>query len=314
LAGRCADGRRYTYTPHFRVEKRSTRSGRIPHSKPLSAVGVSESTAQLVAPLKVNPRVKDAVLVTFGTIAVTNITAGLVAQCCERFKGRGYSPGYRRTLHSYLRNLLRTLGAHPEVFGGFPPLKPVRPRENTVSAFEFDTVFSVAGPLLQLAMLLAREAGIRHATIMAFSATNCNFEARFIIGRSKAYSSYCVPMSHRLEARLRLACAGANDAREPLLCQYNRQRKPPHYNSLTCALSRAKKLAGVTTVWGLHDLRRTGARALYERTHDIRKVQRFLGHASPGQSWWYLGNAGIDLSNDDMEPIAMEPIAERLSA
>ena len=180
-------------------------------------------------------------------------------------------------------------------------MKPVRPRETIVSDLEFEFVFRVAGPMLQLIMLLAREAGLRHATILSFTAANCNFETRMVSGRSKAYSSYTVPMTNRLYNRLLFACAGAQDAREPLLCQFNRQRKKPHYNSLTSALSRAKKLAKVTTPWGLHDLRRTAARALYERTGDIRKVQRLLGHAQPNQSWWYLGNAGIDLTSADLE-------------
>jgi integrase len=180
-------------------------------------------------------------------------------------------------------------------------LKPVRPRETIVPDMEFELVFRVAGPMLQLILLLAREAGLRHATILHFTAANCNFELRQVSGRSKAYSSYTVPMSNRLYERLLFACAGALDSKEPLLCQYNRQRKKPHYNSLTCSLSRAKKLAGVSAPWGLHDLRRTAARALYERTGDIRKVQRLLGHAQPNQTWWYLGNAGIDLTHADME-------------
>jgi hypothetical protein len=39
----------------------------------------------------------------------------------------------------------------------------------------------------------------------------------------------------------------------------------------------------------------------YERTGDIRKVQRLLGHASPQQSWWYLGNAAIELDKADLQ-------------
>ncbi len=105
--------------------------------------------------------------------------------------------------------------------------------------------------------------------------------------------------------RLIQACAQANDDNEPLLCQWNRGRKRMHYNTLTSAIGRAKKAVGITKQWGLHDLRRTGARNLYERTKDVRKVQRFLGHSSLNQSFWYLGNAGVDLSSDDLEPIEL---------
>jgi integrase len=140
-------------------------------------------------------------------------------------------------------------------------LKPVRPREVTVPDVEFEAVYLVAGPMLQLALLLAREAGLRHATIVEFASKNCNFETKTISGRSKAYSSYTVPMTKRLHDRLLFICAGADNLDEPLLAQFNRNRKPPHYNSLTCALSRAKKLARLSGGgWGFHDLRRTAAR------------------------------------------------------
>ncbi|MGA9070805.1 MAG: tyrosine-type recombinase/integrase [Terracidiphilus sp.] len=180
-------------------------------------------------------------------------------------------------------------------------LKPVRPREVTVPDVEFEAVFRHSGPLLQLCLLLAREGGLRHGTIINFCAANCNFETRTITGRSKAYSSYTVPMTKRLHDRLLFVCAGANDALEPLVAQFNRQRKPVHYNSITTSLNRAKKLAGVERPWGFHDLRRTAARALFDRCGEIRKVQRFLGHASPQQSWWYLGNAAIELESEDLE-------------
>jgi integrase len=172
---------------------------------------------------------------------------------------------------------------------------------------EFEATFRHARPSTQLVMLLAREAGLRHATIRNFTAGNCNFETHEITGRSKAHSSYTVPMSNRLFERLLFVCAGAIDAREPLLCQFNPGRKKPHYNSLTRGVMIAKARAGVTRKWGLHDLRRTAARALYERTHDIRKVQRLLGHMSLTQSLWYLGNAAIELSHEEMEAAGCEP-------
>jgi integrase len=155
--------------------------------------------------------------------------------------------------------------------------------------------------MLQLCLLLAREAGLRHATILNFAAKNCNFETGMVSGRSKAYSSYTIPMTDRLRDRLLFACAAANDQNEPLLCQYNRHRRKPAYKTMSTQLATTKKRAGVTAPWAFHDLRRTAARALYQRTGDIRKVQRFLGHASIQQSWWYLGNETIELSAADLQ-------------
>ncbi len=40
--------------------------------------------------------------------------------------------------------------------------------------------------------------------------------------------------------------------------------------------------------WTWHDLRRTAARALYDRTHDLRLVQGLLAHKSLAQTLWYL--------------------------
>jgi integrase len=234
---------------------------------------------------------------------------------CEEFRtagdGRKVSPGYRRTLHSYLRQTLRVIGAPYQCFAGFPGLKPVRPRETVVSDADFEATFTQASPWLQLTMLLARDAGLRHATIMNITRANCNFENRTVTGRSKAYSSYNVPMTNRLETRLRIACQQANDDNEPLLNQWNRQRKRMHYNTLTSALVRAKRAARIEAQWGFHDLRRTGARKLYEQTRDIRKVQRFLGHATPAQSFWYLGNAGVDLEPIEMEAITTRTVKEK---
>jgi len=209
------------------------------------------------------------------------------------------------------------IGAPYEAQAGIPALKPVRPRERIVTTLEFEMVYHVAGPMLQLCLLLAREAGLRHKTILDITAAQCNFQASTVSGRSKAYSTYNVPMTDRLRDRLLWACAGATDQHEPLLCQYNRERKKPHYNSLTTALVRAKRLAGLSKRgqktgwqgWGFHDLRRTAARELYERTKDIRKVQRFLGHASPNQSWWYLGNGAQDLTREDLEQPKQEGAA-----
>ena len=201
------------------------------------------------------------------------------------------------------------IGAPPGAQAGIPNLKTVRPRERTVTTLEYEMVFHVAGPMLQLCLLLAREAGLRHKTILDFTAAQCNFQAGTISGRSKAYASYTIPMTERLRERLLWACAGATDSHEPLLCQYNRQRKKPHYNSLTTALMRAKRLCGLSKPgqkvgwagWGFHDLRRTAARELYDRTKDLRKVQRFLGHAQPGQALWYLGNAAVELEAADLQ-------------
>jgi integrase len=187
----------------------------------------------------------------------------------------------------------------------------VKPRETIVPDVEFEAVYRVAPPMTQLVMLLAREAGLRHAAILQFSASCCNFENRTIMGRTKGGASYNVPMTQRLYERLLFACAGTRDSKVSLLAQYNRRAsRNPAYNTISSGLFKAKQAAGVTSAWGLHDLRRTAARALYERTRDIRKVQRFLSHSSPMQTWWYIGNVGIELTHEEIEVVSCHPRPE----
>lgn len=170
-----------------------------------------------------------------------------------------------------------------------------------MTELEFEQVYHVAGGALQLAMLLARDAGLRHAAIWNITLANCNFESKILSGRTKNNASYLVPMTKRLYERLLFVCATAVNSEESLLATFNRRRKKPSYGSVTNWLLEAKKRAGVTRRWGFHDLRRTAARALYERTHDLRKVQRLLSHANMQQSCWYLGASGIDLAPADLE-------------
>jgi integrase len=180
----------------------------------------------------------------------------------------------------------------------------------TVTELEFEQVFRAAGGALQLVMLLARDAGLRRETIWNITAANCNFETRMLSGRTKNNASYLVPMTKRLYERLLFVCSMTNDSKEPLLETFNPRRKKPCYSRMGNWLLEAKKRAGVTMQWGFHDLRRTAARALYERTRDLRKVQRFLSHANVQQSCWYLGASGIDLSPGDLEADHCHPRPE----
>lgn len=160
----------------------------------------------------------------------------------------------------------------------------------------------VAPQGLQLALLLAHEAGLRHGTIARFSTNNCDFGRRLISGRTKNNAQYSLPMTQRLYERLLWACAGAQDATEPLVWQFHSgQRKAFHPHYMSMMLRKAQLTAGIAGRWTFHDIRRTAARALYERTHDLRKVQRLLCHASLQTTLWYLGNNAVEIAAEDLE-------------
>lgn len=201
-------------------------------------------------------------------------------------------------MHSLLRAALRAIGAPASANAGIPGLKPVRPRETTVPDREFEAVYWAAGPALQLALLLAREAGLRHKAIRELKLSNCDFENRLLVGRTKAWSTYNVPMTRRLETKLLWACQAVKNPETPILQAFNRGQGPLCSTNLDHKLREAKKASG-----------RTGARAIYAAFHDIRKVQRFLGHLNPQHSWWYLGLEATELSHDDIEQCSSEPKA-----
>jgi integrase len=184
-----------------------------------------------------------------------------------------------------------------------------------VPQLDFEATYRKAGPLLQIALLLAREAGLRLKAIREFRLDNIDFENSQVYGRTKAYGTYNVPMTKRLEAKLLWACASLPDVGQGILQQFNRGQKPVCGTNIQQKLAAAKRAAGITRKWGMHDLRRTGARNLYRVTGNILKVQRFLGHTSPAHSWWYLGLEANDLSQAEIEQSSsaqpQEPKEER---
>jgi integrase len=90
---------------------------------------------------------------------------------------------------------------------------------------------------------------------------------------------------------------------ESLIATVGRDRKAVKACTILWELKALqKKVRPGGMAWSMHDLRRTAARQLYDRTKDIRKVQRLLGHASPVATWWYIGNNGQPLTAAELEP------------
>ena len=219
------------------------------------------------------------------------------------------APSTRVSQHSVLRHRLALLGcpANPD---GYPIVPTVVPSERIVSVEEFDRVLAVATPRLRLSMLLARDAALRCGTIVKLTNNNINFEANELTGRTKRHTTYRVQMTTRLREELAYAAhLAAKD--QPLLAVFNRQQMQPHASTVSHDLIKAKKVAEVSTRWGIHDLRRTSARTLYTRTGDLRKVQSLLGHTSLASTVWYLGQLGNQPTREELEPIREAYIAEK---
>lgn len=221
----------------------------------------------------------------------------------------GYSLSYRHIMHSRLKWIARAAGVPWEAWTSVPHIRAAQPRETVVPEAEFERTLRHAPPYLELVMLLAHEAGLRATTAAKVTRANIDLDTNRITGTTKGGAKYDVPMTKRLRARLMWYCAAALDATEPLSAAFRMPRTPPAAETLRKAMHEARKRAGVTNVWGIQDLRRTAARRLYAATHDIRKVQAFLGHQMLYTTCWYLGNGLQTLTAEDLE--AQPPQPER---
>ena len=220
---------------------------------------------------------------------------------CDDLVKKAASISYQRALQWELRCFILRNGANPMLLSYLRKIPRQRPREQLAPDKEFEDVYAIASNRLRLSMVLARDAALRRSAIESFNRNNVDWEHNEVVGITKAKATYRVPMTHRLRSMLSLLCACADDD-TPLIAQVGRKRQPVKACTLLWELKDTqKKLGGMK--WGMHDLRRTAARQLYDRTHDIRKVQRLLGHASPMATWWYIGNNGQSLSSAELEPI-----------
>lgn len=246
-----------------------------------------------------NRAIREAITIEAGHQHPSLVTAKDVAAIAARFIGK--SSAYRRSVHSHIRRLLRNAGVPEEALLGLPHIWAVRPREVTVPEETFESTLRHATPSCFFAMMLAHEAALRLGTIRQLTSENVDTEAGVMYGRTKGSSSYRVPMTVRLRSYIGTLIGRAAGPDEPLINQLNKGRTTPLQQTLNTALDRAQKAAAVPGGWSYHDLRRTAARRLYDRTHDIRKVQRLLSHANPAQTLWYLGNIPAELTAEDLE-------------
>ena len=210
-----------------------------------------------------------------------------------------------------LRLFILRHGITGEAFKAFRKIPRQGPREQMVPEEEFEAVLHLASPRLRLAMLLARDAALRRSAIESFTNGNIDFDHGEVFGITKNRQRYRVPMTRRLRAALADVAFFAAKG-EPLIAVMSHNRRPVKACTILWELKRAQEQCfGDTKPWSMHDLRRTAARNLYDQTRDIRKVQRLLGHASPVATWWYIGNAGTDLSGSDLETLYKPPEQEK---
>ena len=241
-------------------------------------------------------------------MSLDGLAAEHIAWTCEEL--HGLNPHYIQTLQSELRGLLRRLG-RADLCQCIPAARGTLPREVTVPEVEFWATIAKAGPALELAMLIAHDAALRLGTICALTPDSLDWDAKTISGRTKRQNAFCVPMTTRLQERLSWAAAQCKSRDMTLLGSYRASPKPYRIDAIEVQLRRAKTQARAGP-WCFHDIRRTAARRLFDQTHDVRKVQRLLGHMHLRTSLWYLGNLSTELSVAELDMATQMRKPERI--
>lgn len=223
---------------------------------------------------------------------------------CADLAAKAQTINYQRAMQWELRLFVLRNGCNPLILGGLRKIPRQGPREQLAPCDEFESVYAIASNRLRFAMVLARDAALRRSAIETFSNANIDWDHGEIFGVTKNDTRYRVPMTKRLRTIL----AGVSACAEPgetFLGALSRDRRAIKACTILSELklTQKKQNDGQPMKWSLHDLRRTAARELYQRTQDIRKVQRLLGHQSPLATWWYIGNVGQHLDASDLEPI-----------
>ena len=150
-------------------------------------------------------------------------------------------------------------------------------------------------------LLLCRDAALRAAT--AYAVNSSNIVKGRIRVKTKNHGSITVPLGVALQRMVSAAVAMATSSRQPLVEALGAPGGPHHAGAMHHRLKRAKERAGVTSVWSFHDLRRTAAQALYERSHDLRTVQSLLGHKQIGNTLRYLNAARVELTPEMLKAV-----------
>ncbi len=81
--------------------------------------------------------------------------------------------------------------------------------------------------------------------------------------------------------------------------------------SLQGAFIRLRRQLGITRRIHAHDLRRTTARNVYDKTKDLRLVQALLGHSDLNSTLWYLQDNLVNVQVSTLELAKLNPVTER---
>lgn len=232
-----------------------------------------------------------------------------------------YANSTRAVRCGVLRNLLRWLWEEhgAEKLDRYVSKHPaIRPRNTKATRAEIDSLLAAASPALRLWILLCSDLAIRSGTAMGISPEHYDQERKALTFTSKKGSRVTLPVTGAV-AEILDSCNLASSV--PFISQVrdntrrrtgpNRTRQVMNSSNLRSEFRELRKSLGIERKLVLHDLRRTSAVRLYQRTHNVRLVQTLLGHVSLASTIWYLDNELEPVELEELEAIKLPFLVKR---
>ena len=259
-----------------------------------------------------------ALIAVAGSVPVRRLAAAHVIEACESVRSQGHLPSTVNVYLSAMRQCLLMLwtdhGAK-KLDDEVPQVAAIRPRNVVARRDEIDAVFALADPPVKLFILLCSDLAIRSGTAMRIAPPMFDAESCILRFRSKKNSTVTVPVTAEIAELFAQCNLGRDTPFITQLCE-GRRRGRPRGEVMLAVSFRARfralcKQAGIERRITPHDMRRRAAVEMYKYTHNIRKVQRLLGHASLGSTVWYLDNELEPLDTETLEAVKRPFIVRR---
>jgi len=211
----------------------------------------------------------------FGHLRAQQLRAFHIATLIEHWKTH-----YKRsTVFSYrgaLKRLLRYLDAtaRTALSHQVPRVQHGSRRTTTATPEELHRLLQLAPAWLKLLILLCTQLGLRSGAAAKAAPHNWRAQENVLVLTSKGGKTRAYPVTPQIQPLLQLA-AEKNPTVPFIEALRGRPFNPAARHRPWHTL---KRQAAVNPNLTFHDLRRTAATALYEKTRDILAVKEFLGH------------------------------------
>jgi len=210
----------------------------------------------------------------------------------------------RRELGRLVRHLV-SRGASPELLTSLPRVPPAPERTVIATQDEITRLMASAEPWMRCWLAIVAGMGLRRSEALRLAPGHYDPDGRAISYPTKNAQTNCLPATDELRAFFELHPATDKNRWTPLVEIIAGRRITA--DSQWWAWEKLKKKAGVNPQLRTHDLRRTLAVRVLDRTSDLRIVQRTLGHRSLISTFKYLAHR----ADTDVRPLLNEIAAAR---